>query len=215
MRRPLRLTLVIIAALLIPIIPFAVIGELPGERWLSARDGSALAFGASGAALLAADVLIPVPSSILGSLLGARLGLAAGFLWGWLGMTAGHLVGYGVGRLLLARLGRDLPRATTLALLFISRPVPVLAEALTFAAGATQMPLGPFIAVVAAGNALTMLAYAGSGAALLPGALAGPGLMVPLALPVVAWGIWRWMAGRKQDNGTQDRPGDGAPTVDR
>ena len=33
-----RLSLIIIVALLVPIVPFAIIGELPGEQWLSARD---------------------------------------------------------------------------------------------------------------------------------------------------------------------------------
>ena len=40
-----RSALVILVALLIPVLPFAVIGELPGERWLSARDGDAFLFG--------------------------------------------------------------------------------------------------------------------------------------------------------------------------
>ena len=38
---------------LIPLIPFLVIGELPGERWLVATRDNAAWFGATGAALLA------------------------------------------------------------------------------------------------------------------------------------------------------------------
>ena len=42
------------------------------------------------------------------------------------------------------------------------------------------------------------IAYlAGNGAALLPDALAGPGLILPMALPVAAWLLWRWLARRK------------------
>jgi membrane protein DedA with SNARE-associated domain len=194
MRTSARFALVVIIALLIPILPFAVVGELPGERWLSAADSNALSFGAVGGGLLAADVLIPVPSSIIGSLLGARLGLVAGFLWAWGGLMLGNLIGYAAGRLLLARLARGLPEAPTALVLFASRPVPVLAEAVTFTAGAGRMPLAHFLAVAAAGNALYAGALAGNGAALLPDALAGPGLVLPMLLPVVAWLVWRRLA---------------------
>src|SRR5262245_43537492 len=65
-------------AVLVPLVPFAAIGELPGERWLLASAGDAARFGATGAALLAADLLLPIPSSVIGALLGGRLGLWAG-----------------------------------------------------------------------------------------------------------------------------------------
>ena len=69
MSGPLRTTFVIIVALLVPIVPYVIIGELPGEQWLSSADDDAFAFGATGASLLVADVLLPVPSSIVGTLL--------------------------------------------------------------------------------------------------------------------------------------------------
>lgn len=186
-----RFAWVILITLLIPIIPFAVIGELPGERWLSATDAHAARFALTGASLLAADVLIPIPSSIVGSLLGARLGFLTGGAAAWIGMMLGNLAGYAAGRLLLSRLSPQLPETPTLLILFLSRPVPVFAEALTFAAGADRMRLGPFLAASAAGNAVYALALAGNGAALLPQALAGPGLILPMALPVVTWLLWR------------------------
>ena len=200
MNKRTRITAVILIALLIPIVPFAVIGELPGEQWLSATDDNALAFGLTGAGLLAADVLLPVPSSIVGTMLGARLGFLPGWLLAWAGLVLGNLVGYATGRLLLSRLGTRLPQAPTLAVLFVSRPVPVFAEAVTFTAGAERMRLGPFLAVSAVGNGIYALALAGNGAALLPDRLAGPGLLLPMALPVAAWMLWRWFAHR------QDRP---------
>lgn len=194
MQAPIRLTLLILITLLIPILPFAVVGELPGEQWLSARDDNALLFGITGMSLLAADVLLPIPSSIVGSLLGARLGFLPGFLCAWLGLVLGSLVGYGAGRLLLARLSPILPRTPTLLILFISRPVPVFAEAVTFAAGAGRMALASFLAASTAGNGLYALALAGSGATLLPESLTGPGLVLPMALPVAAWLLWRWLS---------------------
>jgi uncharacterized membrane protein YdjX (TVP38/TMEM64 family) len=96
-----RFGLVVLTAILIPVIPFAIIGELPGERWLSANDDNALLFGLTGSALLAADVLLPIPSSIVGSMLGARLGFLPGWLWCWSGLVLGNSIGYLTGRLLL------------------------------------------------------------------------------------------------------------------
>ena len=191
-----RMTLVILLALLIPIIPFAIIGELPGERWLSASDGNAFLFGLSGMALLAADVLLPIPSSIVGTMLGARLGFIPGWMWCWLGLMIGNAIGYFTGRLLLARFAPDIPRTPTLVLLFISRPIPVLAEALTFTAGAEKMKFSQFFWAILVGNGLYSVALTGNGAALLPDSLTGPGLILPMLLPVAGWLIWRWMEKR-------------------
>jgi len=186
-----RAAAVVAVALLIPIVPFLVIGELPGERWLSAADDNALLFAITGAALLGSDVLLPIPSSIVGTLLGARLGFLPGFLWCLGGLIVGNLIGYAAGRLLLSRFGERLPKAPTLVALFLTRPVPVLAEAVTFTAGAERIPLSSFLATSAAGNALYSLALAGNGAALVPDAWAGPGLVVPMVIPAVAWLLWR------------------------
>lgn len=191
MPRSAKITLVIIIALAIPIVPFVVIGELPGERWLSATDDNALLFGLSGAGLLAIDVLLPIPSSIIGSMLGARLGFLPGWLWAWGGLVIGNLVGYGAGRLLLAGLATRLPRRPSLILLFLTRPVPVFAEAVTFTCGADRMPLRPFLLISLAGNGIYALALAANGAALLSQGLAGPGLVVPMLLPVLAWWLWQ------------------------
>ena len=76
-----RISFVILLAILIPIIPFVIIGELPGERWLSSTDDNALLFGITGMGLLTADVLLPIPSSIVGTMLGARLGFIPGWAW--------------------------------------------------------------------------------------------------------------------------------------
>jgi membrane protein DedA with SNARE-associated domain len=187
---------VLLAAVLVPIVPFAVIGELPGERWLEAVSHDALRFGATGAALLAGDVLLPIPSSVIGALLGGRLGFALGFGWAFSGLWAGHMIGYGCGRLLPSRFRSELPRAPTLAIVFLSRPVPVLAEAVAIAAGVERMSVLHYSASVALGNAVYAAAMAGNGAALLPDGLAGPGLIAPMAVPVLGYALWRWLARR-------------------
>ncbi|MBL3528280.1 MAG: VTT domain-containing protein [gamma proteobacterium endosymbiont of Lamellibrachia anaximandri] len=183
--------LVITLALLIPIIPFVVIGELPGEQWLSATDDNAFYFGLTGAGLLASDILLPIPSSIVGTMLGARLGIVPGWLWCWIGLMLGNTFGWLAGRMLFSRPDRELPEAPTLVILAISRPVPVLAEAVAFAAGAGGMSLRHFFLVTLIANGVISLVLAGNGATLLPDSFLGPGLLIPLGLPVVTWLVWR------------------------
>ena len=199
---PWRLIAVIVIALLIPVVPFVVIGELPGERWLSTTDDNALLFGATGAGLLAADVLLPIPSTIVGTLLGARLGFFSGWAWSWTGLVVGNLIGYGIGWLVLSRFASELPRTPTLLVFIASRPVPVLAEAVTFAAGAGGMRWAPFLAASVVANGVLAGALAGNGAALLPDAMVGPGLILPMALPVIAWLAWQWRTRRRAAAGS-------------
>jgi hypothetical protein len=40
-----------------------------------------------------------------------------------------------------------------------------------------------------------------NGAALLPGELLGPGLVLPMLLPVAAWLVWRALHRRRSANG--------------
>jgi uncharacterized membrane protein YdjX (TVP38/TMEM64 family) len=192
-----RHSLIIIVALLVPIVPFAIIGELPGEQWLSARDDGALVFAISGSTILLLDIVLPLPSSIVGTLLSARLGFWAGFAATWLGLTAGHCLGYLLARLALKRVNAELSEVPTLLVVFLSRPVPILAEAMALAAGASAIPFRHFFVACAAGNVIYAGVLAGNGAALLPDALLGPGLFIPMLLPVIAWLIWQWSSKRK------------------
>jgi len=192
-----RQSITIIIALAVPIIPFAIIGEMPGEKWLSATDESAWLFALTGGALLMLDIALPLPSSIIGTLIGARLGSVPGFFTILIGLTAGHALGYLLGRLALSRVRAELPEIPTLLIVFLSRPVPVLAEAMALAAGASAMPFLHFLGVCVAGNVIYAGVLAANGAMLLPDALIGPGLFIPMLLPVTTWAIWRWTAKRQ------------------
>ena len=191
MRRAARSVLIITAALCIPLVPFFIIGELPGEQWLSATDEHAVTFALAGAGLLAMDVLLPIPSSIVGTLLGARLGLAGGFLAAFGGMMTGQLLAYAGSRWLLRNREQALPAAPTLVAVFLSRPVPVLAEAVAIAAGAARVSWAQFLLACGTGNAIYAGALVLNGASLVPDALLGPGLVLPMLLPAGAWLIWR------------------------
>jgi uncharacterized membrane protein YdjX (TVP38/TMEM64 family) len=172
-------------------VPFVLIGELPGERWLSARDAHAPAFAAFGMLLLASDVLLPIPSSVIGVMLGGRLGVAFGFVCALLGLVVGHGVGYWLGRLAPARWVTEVPGAPSWLAVFASRSVPVLAEALAVAAGATRMRWWPFFVAALLGDAIYAAALAATGAALLPGGWYVTALLAPMVFVVVAAGCVR------------------------
>lgn len=182
---------IIVVALLVPILPFAIIGELPGDRWLSAQDDAALTFAAAGSLILMLDIVLPMPSSIVGTLLGGRLGFWGGFGATWFGLTVGHTVGYALGRFIFTRVDAKLSEAPTLLIIFLSRPVPIFSEAMAVAAGAGKIPLVPFLLATSAGNLIYSAVLAGNGAALLPDAYYAVSLIVPMLLPAVAWLIWR------------------------
>jgi uncharacterized membrane protein YdjX (TVP38/TMEM64 family) len=199
--------LVIGCAVLVPIVPFVLMGELPGERWLDAQGEHALSIGAVGAALLAIDVLLPIPSSVLGALLGGRLGFTLGWFWAALGLSVGSALGYLLGRLWPARFVEDMRAVTgeapAVAAIVLSRPVPVLAEAISIAAGVARVPPLRFAFASFLGNVFYAGAMAANGAALLPAGLAGPGLLLPMIVPVAAWLAWR----AKRRARTSDEPG--------
>jgi uncharacterized membrane protein YdjX (TVP38/TMEM64 family) len=87
------------------------------------------------------------------------------------------------------------------AVILLSRPVPVLAEAISLAAGVTRVPVPRFALASITGNGLYAAAMAGNGAALLPEGIAGPGIVLPMIVPVAAWLFWRSKLARR-DRGT-------------
>jgi uncharacterized membrane protein YdjX (TVP38/TMEM64 family) len=76
--------------------------------------------------------------------------------------------------------------------IFLSRPVPVLAEAMAMAAGASNLRWGQFLLACGSGNLVYALALALNGAELVPRAMLGPGLLLPMLLPVAGWFVWQW-----------------------
>ena len=80
--------------------------------------------------------------------------------------------------------------AVALALL-ISRPVPVVAEAVVFLAGAAGFPVGRFLLAIVPANAALATVWAGLGAASSHGNLT-PALAGAIMLPALAWALWHW-----------------------
>lgn len=123
--------------------------------------------------LLALDVVLPVPSSMVALLAVAILGSVGGYLVIFIGLCLGAGLGYALGagyfRLLSSRLGlhQRQPgqlayRLGTLSLICL-RGVPVLAETSVVAAGMQRYPLRAFILVTTLANAGLALAYSAIG----------------------------------------------------
>src|SRR6185436_9370770 len=115
--------------------------------WLSHGGVFAAIFGVG---LLIADVVLPVPSSLVMVAHGALFGVAMGTFLSLLGSVGAALFGFALGR----RGGRVLERLVTPAeraradyllarwgalAIIVTRPVPLLAETVAIMAGASRM----------------------------------------------------------------------------
>jgi uncharacterized membrane protein YdjX (TVP38/TMEM64 family) len=160
-----RLALLWLGALAVLLAVFAA-AELAGLPLLPSRVGAAVGVG-----LLAADVLLPIPSSVVMAALGAAYGLPLGaalsVLGGALMALAGGLLGRRGSR---AVTGGDRARVESLvarygvAAVVLSRPVPLLAESVLFVAAAAGMPLPRLVLGATAGTVPVALVYAAAGA---------------------------------------------------
>ncbi len=143
--------------------------------WLQEHRGRAALVGVG---LLVADVLVPVPSSVVMTAHGAVFGPVLGALLSLVGGLGAALVAFGLGRRggpLLDRLVPERERRRADALLrrwgalaiVVTRPVPLLAETVLVLAGAG--PLGWRRAAVASllGSVAPAVLYALAGAAVV------------------------------------------------
>ncbi|NDC63168.1 MAG: DedA family protein [Planctomycetia bacterium] len=166
MRRSLRLlSILMLAALAVPLVPFLALGtrlDRMAAEWLDPPPSAPLV-AAIETGLLAADLLLPVPSSMVATLGGARLGVAVGTACAWLGMTVGAAAGWWLGRRAGGRAldGLDPDERETLRrqertagplLVVLTRPLPLVAEAAALAAGAAGMDGRSFLLAAASGN---------------------------------------------------------------
>jgi len=196
---------VLAGAILLAVVALYFPYETGIRRWAEAFFGSGPPWWVAApvlAGLLAADVVLPVPSSLVSTACGVLLGLWGGALVSWLGMTAGSVAGYWlgskVGRRAAERLVRrqDLERVGRAAARFgdwviiLFRAVPVLAEASVVFAGALRMPRARFLVLSGLSNLGISLAYAAVGAFSVKVEsflLAfGGAILVPLAAMLVA-----------------------------
>jgi uncharacterized membrane protein YdjX (TVP38/TMEM64 family) len=162
------------ALIIIPFLIFEKQFEALGT-WLAEGHASGWASASIIAALLALDVFLPVPSSIVSTGAGVLLGFWRGAAVIWIGMTVGCAIGYAFGAKAAGAarrmVGEDgLARASTVMdrhgswALVVCRPIPVLAESSVVFAGLVHSPVQSFVWMTTLSNLGIALAYAAVGA---------------------------------------------------
>lgn len=162
------------ALVIIPFLIFEKQFEQLGT-WLAEGHASGWASAATIGALLALDVFLPVPSSIVSTGAGVLLGFWRGAVVIWIGMTLGCVIGYAFGARAAGAARRlvgddGLGRAATVMdrygawALVVCRPIPVLAESSVVFAGLVRTPIGAFTWLTTLSNLGIAMAYAAVGA---------------------------------------------------
>ena len=162
---------------------------LSQKKWVAAL---------AGIGLLIVDVVAPVPASIIMVANGMLFGPVGGALLSVTGGAGAAGLGYWIGlrgeRAGKRRLGDEsLTRANTffqqhgMMAVIVSRPVPILAEAVTIIAGMSRMPAQKFFLATLLGLLPTAIIYAGAGAYSLN---LQSGLYVFLAVMALAGVVW-------------------------
>ena len=197
--------LLVVILLAIVLVPFFLTGnaiELWTKGFIDRAGAHPWLCAAVLGALLASDILLPIPSSIVSTACGMLLGVTMGSAVSLLGMTTSCILGYwlgrGWGRALAVRLvsSDDLDSFQSLHSRFedwavvISRPIPVLAEVSVLFAGLSRMPASRFFLLSTLANLGVSLGYGLVGAyasnanaffVAFAGAMLVPGLAMLLA----------------------------------
>ena len=144
--------IVFVVVLAIPIVPFLLFEETLEEKaneWFAEAnrtEHAVLIFG-----LLATDVFLPVPSSVVGTWAGNSLGLFLGTSVVWAGLTFGAVVGFLLAKFFGNSLVHRFAKSETLehleqanerwglSMIILFRAVPVLAEATVLFFGISEV----------------------------------------------------------------------------
>lgn len=147
---PFVISMVLIIAL------FVAFGDLESsfQQLLTALTAHPFQYTAISFLLLIADIVLPVPSSIVMYMNGYVLGAGAGAAVSFAGLLLGSVAGYYTGRLGAAARKKDAdPRATRLLrqygamAIVLSRGIPVISESVCIVCGYNRMPLRRYIAM--------------------------------------------------------------------
>jgi uncharacterized membrane protein YdjX (TVP38/TMEM64 family) len=191
------------------IIPFMIWGEalesafsVQGARaWMAGFGPGA---GVAGIGLLVADILLPIPSTLVMSALGLTYGPLIGGLYAAAGSALAGVIAYGLsrwlGRPLALRLageaglreGEEFFAAGGAWLVACSRCLPILPEAVACLAGLNRMPFRTFLVAVLCGSLPMGFVFAAIGA--LGQDDPAWALALSVAVPALLWlGARRWM----------------------
>jgi len=165
-------------------------------RWL---EGTGSWAWAAGIGLLASDIVLPVPGTVISSALGYIYGTFVGGVVATVGLVAAGLLGYGAGRCFGGRFARkilgdrDFEKGERLFakgggwIVALSRSLPILPEVISCTAGLVRMPFRNFVIALFCGAAPMGFAFAAVGSAGREAPVWA--LALNLAIPAVLWGI--------------------------
>jgi len=174
---PYRTFILLVCVFLVIIVPFCFFGgavDAWTARLLEHADAHPLQTGSLLTLLLAVDILIPVPSSLVSTACGMTLGFLGGTCASFIGMTLSSAAGLLLGRYAAPAAQRligqneiawlhSFHKQHGVWLLLALRPVPVLAEASVVFSGLARQPLPQALAVTALGNLAVSATYAAVG----------------------------------------------------
>lgn len=156
----------------IVLIPFFIFEESVNNRinvLVSENGGNTFALAAILFAVLASDIFLPVPSCLLSAMCGAFLGPVLGFIVSFAAMSVSGVIGFFIGST-ASSLARKLISDNEKSLksnaksgpfmLFILRPVPVLAECSCVYAGLKRYNFTKCLVWLSVGNAVISAVYA-------------------------------------------------------
>jgi 3-dehydroquinate synthase len=215
-RRLLKPLLLITVVLIMPLVLLATRGESFAayvDAWRTNPPPRAT-LAALVVAVLASDIVLPVPSGPVSTLAGSQLGVLLGTLTSTVGMTLGAAMAFA-----LARGVRGFSRGSTIAsanfldenapsegssstpdqsptplrlgdhghwLLVVTRPLPVIAEAAVLLVGGLQMSWRAFLPTVVAANLAISVCYALLGKFALEHGWLPLAVCATIALPLAA-----------------------------
>jgi uncharacterized membrane protein YdjX (TVP38/TMEM64 family) len=169
------------------------------RSWMAGAGvpAAAVVFG-----LLAVDIFIPVPSSIVMVLSGAAFGVFWGALLAFLGSIGGEWLGFELARKYGTRLStrfigdaaerrrlNDILVTHGAAAIAVTRALPVVMETMSIVAGLSAMPRGTFLIASAIGTAPIVVIYAYAGAMSREMDSVVPAVVILLAVAAAGW-IW-------------------------
>ncbi len=198
-----RLVFLMIALAVFFLVGWGLFGQGLEEIWnverLAAHFENAKAWAwLLGIVLLMADLLLPIPGTVVMSALGAVYGFWIGGLLSAIGSMLAGMLGYGVGRFFKESFARrwlgekDFDKGKSLFerggawVVAMSRALPILPEVLACMAGLLRMPFGTFVIALACGSIPMgfLFAWIGTVGREQP----AWGLAFSLGVPAVLWG---------------------------
>ncbi len=179
---------------------FVLMGEVDAIRHLEGKSRAAAAV--TSIALMASDIFLPIPSSIVMTFNGTLFSLVPGALVSLAGLLSGAVLGYWVSRwygkkvlrLIVGNRADDtvkpfFDRFGVLAVI-LSRPIPLIAETITCMAGTADMRFGPFMLGQVLGGVPLAFGYAWAGEYAGDHHSAFLALFVAVAVPSALWFLW-------------------------